>query len=40
MNATNNTTPNVDNEGKQLPPIRTIGDIVKNPPKKRPEVIK
>jgi hypothetical protein len=40
MNATNNTTPNVDSEGKKLPPIRTIGDIVKNPPKERLEVIK
>jgi hypothetical protein len=40
MNATNNTTPNVDSEGKKLPPIRTIGDIVKNPPRERLEVIK
>jgi len=40
MSATNNTTPGVDKEGKQLPPIRTIGNIVKNPPRERREVIK
>jgi regulatory protein RepA len=40
MNATNSTTPGVDSEGKKLPPIRTIGDIVKHPPRERPEVIK